>query len=142
MHGLPENSAPAACCEEQGRDLRERVFPEALCPPVAGTARHLRGPGGRLRLSHCRVGTGVLVMERPRSQVKKDVQSSLNPDGIQHPKGYARLLGSGGEGASALPVIQLVRFLEGGDEARVGGMRKGGDEVNASFSWSKPIWLE
>lgn len=39
-----------------------------------------------------------------------------------------RLLSSGGgEGALALPVIQLVRFLEGGAGEGAGGVGKGGD---------------
>lgn len=79
------------------------------------------GPGDRFRRSGSRVGTGSFVIEiTPFSG--KNVRSFLSPDGIQHPKGYARLLGSGGgEGASALPVIQLVRRKVGpgrGPEAR------------------------
>lgn len=79
------------------------------------------GPGRQIAALRLPVGTGSFVIEiTPFSG--KNVQPFLSPDGIQHPKGYARLLGSGGEeGASALPVIQLVRRKVGpgrGREAR------------------------
>lgn len=70
----------------------------------------------------------------------KNVKSFLSPDGIQHPKGYARPLGRGGEeGASALPVIQLVRRKvgPGGGRRREEGRRSG----KRLFLWEQPIRL-